>query len=92
MPEVVETTHAHHKHHVTPRDLSLPFPLLLLSQYDNATPLHHAAEEGDDLAITALISMGADVNEADSEGQTPLMTAASWCAHLVIVRARALLA
>mmetsp|Transcript_19113 Transcript_19113/g.30907 ORF Transcript_19113/g.30907 Transcript_19113/m.30907 type:complete len:257 (-) Transcript_19113:445-1215(-) len=47
-------------------------------QYDNATPLHHAAEEGDDLAITALISMGADVNEADSEGQTPLMTAASW--------------
>lgn len=46
--------------------------------YDAASPLHHAAEEGDDLAIKALISMGADVDEADSEGQTPLMAAASW--------------
>ena len=47
-------------------------------QHDAATPLQHAAEEGDDLLIRALINIGANVNEADSEGQTPLMAAASW--------------
>lgn len=59
-----------------------PLLVSLSSQYDAASPLHHAAEEGDDLAIQALISMGANVDEADSEGQTPLMAAASWCVLL----------
>lgn len=43
-----------------------------------ATPLHHAAEEGDDVVIEALLAIGADVDEVDSEGQTALMLAASW--------------
>ena len=30
------------------------------------------------MLIRALINIGANVNEADSEGQTPLMAAASW--------------
>ena len=48
------------------------------SQHDAATPLHHAAEEGDVPAIKALLKIGAQVDEKDSEGQTPLMVAASW--------------
>jgi hypothetical protein len=57
----------------------LPFPSpFFVVQLDAASPLHHAAEEGEDLVIAALISMGADVDEVDSEGQTPLMVAASW--------------
>ena len=48
------------------------------SQHDAATPLHHAAEEGDVSLIRALLKIGARVDERDAEGQTPLMAAASW--------------
>ena len=48
------------------------------SQHDAATPLHHAAEEGDVSLIRALLKIGARVDERDAEGQTPLMVAASW--------------
>lgn len=47
-------------------------------QHDAATPLHHAAEEGDVSLIRALLKIGARVDERDAEGQTPLMAAASW--------------
>lgn len=47
-------------------------------QYDAATPLHQAAEDGEVDVVKALLAMGADVNEVDPEGQTPLFFAASW--------------
>jgi len=47
-------------------------------QYDAATPLHQAAEDDDEDVIKALAAMGADVNEPDEDGQTPLMAAASF--------------
>ena len=50
--------------------LTRPLAPASLAAHDAAT-LHHAAEEGDDLLIRALINIGANVNEADSEGQTP---------------------
>ena len=47
-------------------------------EHDGASPLHEAAEDGNETVITALIAMGADVEEVDEEGQTPLMAAASF--------------
>ena len=40
--------------------------------------MHHAAEEGDNEVIEALLEIGADANEVDSDGQTSLHLAASW--------------
>ena len=58
--------------------LSLSFIINSLKQHSTSSPLHDAAEEDDVETIVALITIGANVNETDDSGMTPLTYAATW--------------
>lgn len=58
------------------------------AKYDYAnqygqTPMHFAAQSGNDEVVLILFNMGADVNAVDGVGNTPLHYAAENFAHIV---------
>ena len=59
-----------------PRIFAAAFALALVPTFAVAGPLHDAARMGDRTLIQELLDGGADVNELDETGETPLLAAA----------------
>lgn len=53
----------------------LSFILIFMSESALAAPLHEAVLEGNDVQIAHLLKLGAEIDERDAKGQTPLLLA-----------------
>lgn len=53
-----------------------------LSDSEQMTPLHFAVDRGHFEIVKLLIQSGSNVNQVNSDGQTPLMIAVT-CEHIV---------